>query len=341
MPLKKQTAEAAYRKRMQVSFVAAAMVYAPIIAVVVAQTPRLAFDQAGSEAVQISFAQFSIPAAEPGPAVSQDASASEPKDEAPDIEKSFSESRPEDLLESAEPIEPQAAKLEEQGEDIETMEPMNALSEEPAEKPVQPDAEKIPPLTEPEPEARRIKRETETLQTKPPERVETSRKPAPSKPQTAAATQMAAPKPHTAPKPQAKEKASPAGGSSQASEMSDASNASTSKVASVQASGKSAGATAVYGESSDPFLSEVMQRVRRELRYPNRARARGWSGETLLEVDIRGDGTIAEMRILKSAGKSILDDAAVNAVERAAEDWPKPSGPIKLRFPVRFDLQNR
>jgi protein TonB len=54
------------------------------------------------------------------------------------------------------------------------------------------------------------------------------------------------------------------------------------------------------------------------LNYPDEARRARLSGNLLLDVAIRPDGSIAEIILRRSSGKKVLDDAAIRIVKLAA-----------------------
>ena len=53
-----------------------------------------------------------------------------------------------------------------------------------------------------------------------------------------------------------------------------------------------------------------------EPEYPNLAADRGWTGKVLLQVHVLADGTAGAVKIKKSSGYKILDDAAATAVNK-------------------------
>jgi TonB family protein len=67
-----------------------------------------------------------------------------------------------------------------------------------------------------------------------------------------------------------------------------------------------------------PYLAEVKRRVVRWWYYPPYARQVGLGGELVLVFGITRDGNLAAVRITKSSGVSLLDEAAVKAVEAGA-----------------------
>jgi protein TonB len=75
--------------------------------------------------------------------------------------------------------------------------------------------------------------------------------------------------------------------------------------------------------------------------YPKRAREMGWEGTVLLRVEVRTDGTVAEVKVEQTSGYTMLDQSAVVA----ARGWrfaPEMDGgftmPTIVDVPVRFDL---
>ena len=72
------------------------------------------------------------------------------------------------------------------------------------------------------------------------------------------------------------------------------------------------------------YLEEVKRRVERAWRYPLLAQERGLAGKLVIEFAIRQDGRLARLRLADSSGVSILDDAALEAIRKAAPYSPLP-----------------
>jgi protein TonB len=60
------------------------------------------------------------------------------------------------------------------------------------------------------------------------------------------------------------------------------------------------------------------------LNYPEEARRKKLYGNLLLHVAVRSDGSVERVRLLKSSGHKLLDDAAINIVKLAAPYAPFP-----------------
>jgi protein TonB len=77
-------------------------------------------------------------------------------------------------------------------------------------------------------------------------------------------------------------------------------------------------------------------------RYPRIARRRGYEGTVVLEVLVNTEGRVAECRIIRSCGHSVLDKAAVKSIR----NWlfePGMRGDKKVemwvKVPIRFQLK--
>ncbi len=60
------------------------------------------------------------------------------------------------------------------------------------------------------------------------------------------------------------------------------------------------------------------------LNYPEEAKRRQLYGNLILRVALRADGTLEEVRVLRSSGSDVLDQAAVRIVNLAAPYAPFP-----------------
>ncbi|WP_416261692.1 TonB family protein [Gibbsiella quercinecans] len=75
--------------------------------------------------------------------------------------------------------------------------------------------------------------------------------------------------------------------------------------------------------------------------YPAAALKRGWQGTVLLQVQVRADGTPQSIRLQKSSGYGVLDEAAKAAVQRwtfvPAQRGGKPEAGW-VTVPINFNL---
>ena len=74
------------------------------------------------------------------------------------------------------------------------------------------------------------------------------------------------------------------------------------------------------------YMNDWVAKVERigNLNYPDEARRQGISGSLMLQVSLNVDGSVRGIRILRSSGHKVLDDAAARIVELAAPFAPLP-----------------
>lgn len=92
------------------------------------------------------------------------------------------------------------------------------------------------------------------------------------------------------------------------------------------------------GEISRPGtgMALLRERIQSRIVYPEEAVRRGQQGEVFLRIRIGKDGVPKEIRISRSSGVRLLDDAARRGVVNSA---PLPSAPGWVEVPVRFRLR--
>ncbi|MFB2550112.1 energy transducer TonB family protein [Ensifer soli] len=74
------------------------------------------------------------------------------------------------------------------------------------------------------------------------------------------------------------------------------------------------------------YNGKVRSKVNRAFRYPTAARREGHQGTVQVQFTLAASGAILNARVVKSAGSAILDQAAVDTVQRAAPFPRFPDG---------------
>lgn len=74
--------------------------------------------------------------------------------------------------------------------------------------------------------------------------------------------------------------------------------------------------------------------------YPAEARKKGQKGEALIAFTLDAEGRISHVRIARSSGRPLLDQAALDTM-RKSDPAPRPpsSGTMALEIPIRFALK--
>lgn len=74
------------------------------------------------------------------------------------------------------------------------------------------------------------------------------------------------------------------------------------------------------------YMNEWVSKVEKvgNLNYPDEARRQGISGSLMLQVAVNTDGSVRNIRVLRSSGHKVLDDAAIRIVQLASPYAPLP-----------------
>ena len=113
--------------------------------------------------------------------------------------------------------------------------------------------------------------------------------------------------------------------------------------ASVEQSAKTSQKEQASSQTQDLFLSKIRSRIEHQKYYPRMAKRLNHEGVVHLKLVIAANGSIAELKLLMSSGYSSLDNAALEAVKKAAP-FPDPQGndrkSIALTIPLSYSLYN-
>ncbi len=94
-------------------------------------------------------------------------------------------------------------------------------------------------------------------------------------------------------------------------------------------------------KAASNYKGKVVAKLRRAKRYPKKAQRKKLTGTARVAFTISRSGSVSGIRISRSSGHAILDQAALEMVKRASP-MPKFPGDIRqarmtLQVPVRFD----
>lgn len=91
-------------------------------------------------------------------------------------------------------------------------------------------------------------------------------------------------------------------------------------------------------EATALVLKELTRRLAGEHVYPRAALRRGWEGEVVLLLRLNGRGESEELRVLRSSGRSLLDEAALKLVEGVLPVRNPLNESMLLEIPVSYRL---
>ncbi len=89
------------------------------------------------------------------------------------------------------------------------------------------------------------------------------------------------------------------------------------------------------------YLKRVRKRIDQEKAYPFTAQQMRWEGSTLIKFTVSPEGELLQIRIDRTSGHLILDEAAEAAVHKAFPVVPPKNlfaQPVEFKIPVMFEL---
>ena len=90
----------------------------------------------------------------------------------------------------------------------------------------------------------------------------------------------------------------------------------------------------------DAYKQKIRQEVERNKQYPRRARTMKVMGKVVVQFDLQNDGKIVSPRIIQSSDNSLLDQAAIDAVNRSNSVGSPPKNfPTSLTLTIEFITQ--
>ncbi len=102
--------------------------------------------------------------------------------------------------------------------------------------------------------------------------------------------------------------------------------------------GPGGGVSAGFGRGGIDWRQLLRQRIERAKRYPALARRLGMEGTVHVEFRIARDGSVEGVKVAKSSGYPVLDEASVQAIKRAA---PLPIVTGKILVTISYLLHKR
>jgi len=86
------------------------------------------------------------------------------------------------------------------------------------------------------------------------------------------------------------------------------------------------------------YFEMLLLRIQSAKKYPESAKSRHIEGRTGMQFTLKPDGSVTDIRVVKSSRNKSLDDAAIQAVKDAAPFHRLPSFISEKAIPVSFTL---
>ncbi len=113
----------------------------------------------------------------------------------------------------------------------------------------------------------------------------------------------------------------------------------TTKASSPKSSAGSANRVLILGKDQHPVLLRIKRAIDQNLLYPRKARMMRMEGIAVVQFTYTTNRQLHNIRLLKGTGHSVLDQAAIQSIQRAAAAFPKVEHNFTLRLPIRFNLR--
>jgi len=91
---------------------------------------------------------------------------------------------------------------------------------------------------------------------------------------------------------------------------------------------------AVYLQNQFFYIRKI---IAANMIYPEPAREKELEGSLLLSFVIQENGSVTEVKVVKSSGHSILDEDAVATIYKSTP-FPRPPFPAQLKIPITYKL---
>ena len=90
--------------------------------------------------------------------------------------------------------------------------------------------------------------------------------------------------------------------------------------------------------AGDERFSKIQKAIQKHHKYPKRAQKMRHQGVVEVSFLYKKDGTVRDVKVIKSSGYETLDEAAVELINRAAPDFPTLDRDYVIKIPVSYKL---
>jgi len=90
--------------------------------------------------------------------------------------------------------------------------------------------------------------------------------------------------------------------------------------------------------AGDERFSKIQKAIQKHHKYPKRAQKMRHQGVVEVSFLYKKDGSVRDVKVIKSSGYETLDEAAVELITRAAPDFPTLDRDYVIKIPVSYKL---
>lgn len=90
--------------------------------------------------------------------------------------------------------------------------------------------------------------------------------------------------------------------------------------------------------AGDERFSKIQRAIQKHHKYPKRAQKMRHQGVVEVSFVFKKDGSVRDVKVIKSSGFETLDEAAVELINRAAPDFPTLDRDYVIKIPVKYNI---
>jgi protein TonB len=91
----------------------------------------------------------------------------------------------------------------------------------------------------------------------------------------------------------------------------------------------------------DDHLSTIRNILVKYRKYPTQAVRLKQEGGVKVTFRLKQNGEVEDIKIIGSSGYDILDEDAIDLIQKSAEYFPKPPKTVRITVPLNYTLKNR
>lgn len=100
---------------------------------------------------------------------------------------------------------------------------------------------------------------------------------------------------------------------------------------------------AEISQAHEGYGTTLWNAISKFKKYPRIAQSRGWQGEVVIELSLDGNGKLKSKKIIQNSGYEVLDQQALEMVDKALP-FPEPPEALRgsgftIRVPIPFKLE--
>lgn len=94
----------------------------------------------------------------------------------------------------------------------------------------------------------------------------------------------------------------------------------------------------ISSSAQDERFIKIVSAIKKHQRYPKQALKMRKMGVVEVSFILHKDGNIKNLKLLKSSGVAVLDEAALKSVQKASKEFPALEDEYTISLPISFKI---